>query len=117
MKRFTRRMLVVMAGLVLGWYTAALVPTGTASASGGAIGADAAGRTIQDEAGHSSSEGHSDEGLTATEALRPSRCEIAWLRPVMIGIGTLFAGAVVLGIPAMKVRGPDLPNPDANDEE
>ncbi len=111
MKRFTKRIfakLAVLMALGLGWYAAGFMPMGTASFAG-----EQQGGAHHDEA--ASHPGEHDAGKAA-EQLVPTRSDIPWLRPVMTGVVVLFAAAVVLGIPAMALKGPEPPEPAEHDE-
>ena len=56
--------------------------------------------------------GHDDDAaLAAAGQLVPGPGDIPWFRPVLYVAGGLFVAAVVLGIPALKLRGPEPPDP------
>ena len=55
---------------------------------------------------------HNDLGVQAAEMLMPtSRQQVCWYRPVVITAGGLFIAAVVLGMPALAMRGPEPADP------
>ena len=111
MKRFTRRMIAVVLGLVLGWWAAAFVPMGATIFAG-----DDQSSGPASLGGHGDGDAdHEDDGKQAAEDLIPHRNQIPWLRQVIFGVVALFVAAIVLGIPAMKLKGPDPPDPGAND--
>ena len=106
MKRMSRRLIAVMLGLALGWYSAALLRVETASfASGEHAGAAADA--------HGTAADHGADGAGhAAEALVPQGDRIPWLGAVRNGVIALFVAAVVIGIPVMKLKGPEPPDPD-----
>ena len=71
--------------------------------------------------GSSSHDGHhgDDIGLQTAELLMPqSRQQVCWFRPVVMTAGGLFIGAVVLGMPALALRGPEPEDPaDLHDDD
>ncbi|NJL31086.1 MAG: hypothetical protein HC898_05360 [Phycisphaerales bacterium] len=48
--------------------------------------------------------GHDDAGLKAARELIPPREDVPWLRPVLLGVGGLFAAAVLIGIPLSRMK-------------
>lgn len=91
-----------MFGLCLGWYFAGLaLPTATLAYDGhGHVAA----------AGHGG--GHGDNAaIHAAEALRPTPDQVRWYPAVVKTAVGLFVAAVILGIPAMKLRGPEPAEP------
>jgi hypothetical protein len=97
----------VVLGLCLGWYAAGVIGPG-----GAGLASDTVAAVSSD--GHASSD-HSarhDEDNPAA-AMLPQAESIPWLRPVLYAALALFVAAVVLGIPAMMLKGPDPPEPDA----
>ncbi|MCE9590898.1 MAG: hypothetical protein K8S99_10275 [Planctomycetes bacterium] len=61
-----------------------------------------------------SSEGH-DSGAHAASQLVPELRDIPFLQPVLIAVAGLFIAAIVLGIPALKLKSPEPPDPAASD--
>ena len=104
MSRFTRRTLGAAVGIVLGWCAAGVI------SSYMPIGISLAGTPA---------EKHSDphDGASATteqddhlDRLVPQEKPV-WLRTVIWSTAALFGGAVLLGIPALKIRGTESPDP------
>ncbi len=132
MKRITRRMVAGAIGLVVGWHAAGLVSVlgpGVSFASDAQHGAsdvpeaanghgDSGGKHADQgaSAGHASSVGGHDEydaAYAAAQQLVPRPEDVSWYGCVVRVIAGLFVAAVVLGIPALKLRGPELPDPAA----
>ena len=109
MRRLPRRLVGIVLGLCLGWYAAGVIgPGGTGLASDTETAASADGHASSD---HSST--HHEDNPAA--ALLPRADSIRWLRPVLYAALGLFVAAVVLGIPALMLKGPDAPEPDPHD--
>ena len=103
MNRFTRRTLGIGMGLCIGWYMAGLVGFADASAEHGAD---------QTQADKSADHGSAhDKRPNPALALRTNPKSAVWLAPVRNGIIALFGLAIILGIPTLKLRGPDPPDP------
>ena len=132
MNRFTRRTVSAIAGVVLGWYVAGVVPTSGlpalaspsmaedahhAPAGHTPSGAEGHGLTASDthNNAHNNDHGEADPALAAANLLVPQAEDIRWYKPVLIAIVGLFVAAVVLGIPALKLRGPEPPDPASDD--
>ena len=139
MKRLTRRAAAVIVGLVLGWYVAGIIPVGQSPvvpAPGAnyalASSADDAHHDPHDDHGHAADDSlniddtpgaqhgaHDEHGvdavhdaaLAAAGQLVPRPEDITWYRSVLCVAGGLFVAAVVLGIPALKMRGPEPTDP------
>ena len=114
MIRNTRRTIAVIVALVVGWlaagYWAHWLP-GTAT-----FAVDTAEQE-QAEADDPGASDPSSEGGHAADALVPAPGDARFMRPVLIAAGALFLAAIVLGIPALVMRGPDPPDPaEAHDE-
>ena len=141
--KFIRKMVFIFVGLVVGWYTAGIVPIdesrlvlgpGVSYAEGDSHGSgnhhDAGGHhheidhgetanySSKSDGGHEASGHHHGgedhhEGADALAAgqLVPRSSDIVWFWPVLCAIACLFLGAVVLGIPILKLRGPEQPDP------
>jgi hypothetical protein len=92
-KRFARRSLAIVVGLTLGWYAAGF---SSAATSGDP---------------HDAPAGDHDEAARAAAELAPTHEPTPWFRPVVGSAVGLFAAAIVLGIPALKLRGPLPPDP------
>lgn len=131
MKRLTCRAAGAIVGIALGWYVAGVVFTGQPSVAPG-LGANYAHASdadhdshgehapaaedshgthdVHDEHGdhdqHGADAGH-DAALTAAGQLVPQSQDIPWFRPVLYVAAGLFVAAIVLGIPALKLRGPE----------
>ena len=104
MKRLTRTLAIVM-GLGLGWWVAGLAPQ--------ILPGVEASFADQDEHGQAS-EGQSVEHEdSAASELVPEKKDAPFYKPVLWAIVGLFIAAVVLGIPALKLRGPEPPDPAA----
>ena len=125
MKRFTRRTLAAIVGLALGWLVAGMVPgLGTSLAESPAEshghhashGDDghANESDVHDTHGQSGDHGEHDAALDAARLLNPEWGDIGWYPPVLAVAGGLFLAAVVLGVPAMKLRGPEPADPAAD---
>ena len=114
MKRFTRRILGVVAGLALGWYAQGVVSMAQNHDATSTPNVEQSHVTSATGNDHSreGDQGHGDNPATT---LRPHQPHIPWLTPVLVAAAGLFAAAVVLGIPAMKIRGPDPPDPAAGE--
>jgi len=130
MKRFTRRSAAAVVGLVLGWYVAGIVFVGGPSVVGPGVNyahaSDAAHDSNDDHhhapvaedphgthdapGAHGDAAEH-DAALAAAGQLVPQQEDIPWFGPVLYVAGGLFVAAVVLGIPALKLRGPEPPDP------
>jgi hypothetical protein len=128
MNRLTRRTVSAIAGVVLGWYVAGVVPTSgpltlaspsmaedTHHAPAGHTPSGAEGHGLTAPDSHSNDHDGSDPALAAANLLVPQAEDIRWYKPVLIAIVGLFVAAVVLGIPALKLRGPEPPDPAADD--
>jgi len=109
MKRLTKRMLWALLGIILGWYAAGFVPAGTISFAGEQPHAP----THLEQTGVNSDYGNA--GVATNAGLRPLRTELPWkfLWKVMAG---LFVAAMVLGVPAKILKGPDSPDPVAQED-
>lgn len=130
-----------MIGLTLGWLAAGLAPslkpalgqeaapaTEQAGAQSQEVQAtEPAGETHAAPAAdhdhaaaeHGEHSEHEEAGFNAARELIPSdpAHDIAWYRPVLMAAVGLFAAAIVLGIPALKLRGPLPPDPaDTHDD-
>lgn len=64
-----------------------------------------------DHAEHSDHAEHATEDLLAAKALVPTDRDVPFYPTVIALIAGLFVAAVVLGIPALKIRGPLPPDP------
>lgn len=134
MRRNVRRGIAVAVGLVLGWSAAGLAPAffggsvslaeeaHPASATEGHASGDGhhhvAGESHDEHAaaggdhGHAGDHGdHGDTGIIAAQQLVPSQRDVPWLGGVLAAVVLLFIAAVVLGIPALRLRGPLPPDP------
>ncbi len=123
MNTITRRSLGILAGLTLGWYAAGLTPGLNPSMAQHDTHHDAA-PTHDDHAGHDHdahqpAPAHADtthdanhhEPIESASLLVPGPGQVDWYRPVLGIIAGLFVAAIVLGIPALKLRGPEPPDP------
>lgn len=108
MKRLTRRTLAIVMGLGLGWWVAGLAPQ--------ILPGVEVSFADQNEHAHSN-EGNSVHGEdSAASELVPEKKHAPFFKPVLGTIVGLFIAAVVLGIPALKLRGPEPPDPAAAHE-
>lgn len=133
MKRLARRTLSVVLGLALGWYIAGMVP-------GVSLAIDASHRSDASEHAdhhgpahgdgqvhHAASEtdavhgdhdgedhGDHDPAFAGAKQLVPHWDDIPWFGPMVWTVVGLFVAAVVLGYPALKLRGPE-PSEPADD--
>ena len=108
MRVLRRRTVGVLIGLCLGWWGAGLAGPYLSSTAASVAGASAA--QPAHEGGIDHGEGHGD----ATAALVPGaheRLQLGWYRWVLWSALGLFVAAIVLGIPSLALRGPDLPDP------
>ena len=110
MKRFMKRMLFALLGVALGWYAAGFLPATTVSFAGEELD------TPKQVDRRATASLHGDDGTSADagEALRPQRIDLPWVY-ILTAIAVLFVAAVVLGIPAKILKGPDPPDPAAHD--
>jgi len=110
MERLTRRTVAVILGLSLGWWIAGLaphfVPGVGMSFAGEAQSTSPSVHTVEDDHGDASGSGHS--GGRAGH-LVPREADTFWYKPVLIAVISLFVAAIVLGIPALRLRGPEPP--------
>ncbi len=115
MRRMTRRTVAILGGIVLGWYAAGFLP-GSLSQSAGPSPLFAV--DAPDHDGHREGDalhGEAGQAHTAHDAaergaqlLVPKTSdEVCWYSGVLWASGGLFAGAVVLGYPALRLRGPE----------
>ncbi len=110
MKRTLRRIIGVSVGLSLGWWAAGLLP-GSLSAEPARPGHEAPANKQHDaaHADDSAAKGHdahheADAGLIAARQIVPSREQVPWLRPVLLGVGGLFAAAILIGVPLSRMK-------------
>ncbi|MEX0777276.1 MAG: hypothetical protein WD042_16350 [Phycisphaeraceae bacterium] len=103
MKRWSRRVLAVIVGLSLGWYAAGWMPA--------AIRAEAVTPHAERQAGGHGTAGGDAHATAPAKELVPQTEHAAWFGTLLIAIIGLFGAAVVLGIPAMKLRTPEAPEP------
>lgn len=131
MKRFTRRAAAVVVGIVLGWYVAGVVSVGESPVAAPGPGASYAqasdtpphdahgdhadtadeGYGTPDAHGAHDTDAEHDAALAAAGQLVPGPQDIPWFRPMLYVAAGLFVAAIVLGIPALKLRGPEVPDP------
>ncbi len=130
MKRVIRRTLGIIVGLMLGWWFAGVAMQTSDPWLGVSYGAGVGDETDPNKAIYEYSAGehaqphhdtghgaghkgdHHDQGVAAAELLMPGSLEqVCWYRPVVTTTGGLFIAAVVLGIPALALRGPEPPDP------
>ena len=104
MNCFTRRALGVGLGLCIGWYVAGLIGFANASAERGEGPTHA---SIPDDHG-SAHGGHANPAL---ELKLDANASIG-VTPIRNGIIALFVAAILLGIPTLKLRGTDPPDPE-----
>lgn len=110
MKRSLRRIIGVVIGLALGWWAAGFLP-GSLSAEPAGHGNNAPA-SKQHDAAHvadSAVKGHdahheADAGLIAARQLVPTCEQAPWLRPVLLGVGGLFAAAILIGVPLARMK-------------
>ena len=103
MKRFGFQVAVVTVGVLLGWLAASL--------SGGLSSPAAAGSRDGSHFSAASPETPStisestkvDPAEENVRLLVPGRQDTPWLKPVLMGIGALFLGAVVVGVAARRM--------------
>lgn len=100
MKRMTRRSLAILLGLTLGWYAAGLMP-------GTSVTMAADGGTSTHKSDEHHDHDHDADHAPAATMLSVGPSQSPWLSSVLTAAAGLFAAAIVLGIPAMKLRGPE----------
>lgn len=119
MNRITRRTIAAAGGLCLGWFAAGYIPaltathlhaedrphhetevTDHASATNDHAAPDTDHRATA--AAH-----HADPGRDAANLLVPANEDVGWYRPMLFTIGGLFAAAVLIGVPMMKLKAPE----------
>jgi hypothetical protein len=93
MSRFARRTVIVMVGLILGWYAAGMVDFHPADPAHAADPAKAGAEDGGKDTGY-----RKDDGQRAAEALQPKAHDRAYYPTVLKIIIGLFAAAVVIGI-------------------
>lgn len=105
MKKMTRRLIGIAIGLVLGWYAAGHM-TGWANTQDAPIRPGHASSSSHHEdlptPSHGSDRSAAGHELTAAAKLKPQPQHTRWYSGVLTAVGGLFAGAILLGIPAMK---------------
>ncbi|MCC6579354.1 MAG: hypothetical protein IT440_02870 [Phycisphaeraceae bacterium] len=112
MNKWLRRTLGMGLGLVLGWQVAGMA-TGTGSWSRPLSQPVAMAETEQHhEAGTKAEASHAthesgEAGHHAVAMLVPAADDIRWYPCVLTAAAALFAAAVVLGVPAMALKGPE----------
>ena len=133
MKRTLRRIVTIIVGLSLGWYAAGLLPSDFSAVEVGyasqesqdhdaspSAPADAHEPDHTDAAeldGHGATSAGEDHDQPAAAPNLALDEEPNWYRPVLWGVGILFIAAIVLGVPAMRLRGPEPPDPaDQHDD-
>lgn len=118
MKRYFRRSFSILVGLALGWAVAGMMFGESVSLA--EEGRHAAHVEHADaDHGHEHHEGdvHGDESDPAAQAadlLVPSASGITWYGTVLGIAGGLFLVAIPLGYFAMKLSGPESPDPAAD---
>lgn len=116
LKRAMRRTVGAAVGLMLGWLAAgAVYPPGTLAAA--TLGSDA---KPGHHAGHDDDH-HMDAGQQAARQLAPiddhgHAATPAWFSRVVTGIAVLFGAAILIGVPALAMRGAD-PGSQASAED
>jgi len=109
MKRKALRLMGILFGAWLGLYVGGLWGNNVIVAESG-----------QDHHGHDHSADSSDHdghdhgdhsGPHAADLLKPGENDAPWYSSVLVIAGGLFVAAVLLGIPAMKLKGPEPPDP------
>ena len=110
MKRLTRRTLAIVLGLALGWWCAGLAPQ-IPPAVGVSFAEEAHDTSASDHAAKHGQEDPHDSGHSGANELVPKEGDTPWFKPVIIATMSLFLAAIVLGIPALKLRGPEPPDP------
>lgn len=144
MKRLTGKTLAIVTGLVLGWQMAGLIPSSPVIEQSYAQEQHARPQgTESHDPSHNADERHHDHGdesmpspppsegahlqdvhqdthidpgqRTAAELI-PQDEDYGWYRPVVQAVVGLFAAAVLLGVPALRLRGPELPEPAHDDQ-
>ncbi len=117
MSRFTRRTLAVVLGLALGWYIAGtaghLLPGASISLADDPHDQATSGQAHPSESGpgHSNPSEADAHGPQAARDLVPGANDVPFIRPVVYATAGLFIAAIVLGIPALALRGPEPPDP------
>lgn len=111
MKRITRRTIGAVIGLSLGWYVYGVVDP---------ILSGKPSFAHEDKAAHQAAPaGHAERGKHPAEEdsehvaghLVPADGGAPFIRPVIYAAVGLFVAAIVLGIPAQALRGPEPPDP------
>ena len=125
MKRKLIRCAAILIGAVLGWSAAGLLPVNVGPS------VTYAEDTAQDHASHAESHDdhaaashdshgsheahHDDASAVAAKKLVPQSGDIDWYRYVVLAAAGLFIAAIVIGIPAMKLKAPEPAEPDDHD--
>jgi hypothetical protein len=129
MKRMTRRMIGAVIGLSLGWYVYGVVdPILTGKPSFGhedkaahqAAPGSAPGSAPAEPGKHAPAAGErpAQEGEAhAAQHLVPADGDAPFMGAVVWGTVALFSAGIVLGIPALALRGPEPPDPAAQHDD
>jgi len=128
MIQFRRRVLGVTIGLALGWSAAGYWSSTTLAQEPDPHHqdhhwVDVTSEGVHDPIPHPAThtgehDAHSqelDQGQQAAAQLVPHPGQVDWYPSVLMALGGLFAAAVVLGVPALKLAAPDKAEP-ANDD-
>lgn len=118
-KRWQRRMVGAVIGLVLGWWAAGFMPGSLSShapalaeeaghnhadmaAQDAAMGGEMSGEAVSETAGAADHEHESDGGQQAAAQLVPTCADVPWLGGVLVAIGGLFVLAILIGWPLSR---------------
>ena len=109
MKRLLRRMTGVVLGVASGWWVAGVAPQLLPEVSF-AVDTDQARELVD----HVTGDHH---GGGPADALVPKPSDAPWFNPVLVAIVCLFGASLLLGSLALKLRGPDPPEPQDDDRD
>lgn len=124
MRRIRKRLLGAIVGATLGLWVAgwsASYATPPAVESAPELAGDASvaqsGKEPVEKHTHPPAHGdhHDDAGTASAKLLVPKQSDIPFYPRVLAVVATLFVLAIVLGNIALKLKGPDLPDPAASD--
>lgn len=109
MKRTIARVLGISLGIALGWVAAGQLPDVSATFAEDTHAAT--GKHAADPARDGTAHGPqgADAGQRAARQLVPGPQDAPFYGPMLWAVAALFILAVVLGLPALKLRGPDPP--------
>ena len=110
--RLTRRTAATLLGLALGWWIAGMVPTHIPG-----VAISLAGETKGHDSDADQADSHGRTGHGAAQTLIPKQEDVPWFKPVLMAIVCLFGAALLFGSIALKLHGPEPPEPPDEDHE